>query len=148
MRHFLKKHNRVLLQIGALSLTALICTMTNGWLGIKSVLLGGISWMAPHLYFKQRMRKINMVFDIQKMLKWFFINQALKFILSFGMIVLIISTCLVDKKGFLVGYAVVILIPFFGLSSQIKRKNKIMARHQTVDAEFTPLDKQEVENER
>jgi len=128
---FFKKHYRFILQLAVLSAIASIFSLTDGWLGLKSTLLGGASWMAPSIYAKIRSRKFTMIFDIQKMLKWFLMNQALKLFLSFAMIVLIMSLFIVSKKSFLISYAAMIFTSFHGMMPRMKTMQTMQPKNFT-----------------
>ena len=104
--------NKFLQQTISLFTLAFVAMAIGGWLGFKSTLLGGSAWLIPNLYFLWKMPQIKSIFDNAKMLKHFFYSEALKLLLSFGMIILILLTCSLDRRIFLGGYAAMILVSF------------------------------------
>lgn len=100
----------ILLQVILLSSTAFGFTFIHGWMGFKSVLLGGSAWFIPSTHFLWRIQKIKLTFGDIKLLKYFFSSEIIKLLLSFGMVTLILLTCYVDKESFLSGYIIMVLI--------------------------------------
>ena len=100
----------VFLQLILLGVIALVFIFISGWFGAKSVLLGGGAWVIPYLYFNWRMSRVKTIFDMQTMLKGFLLNEAVKLLLSFGIVILILLTLAIDTKGFLVGYVAMVLL--------------------------------------
>jgi len=103
-------HNLILFQLILLIIVAIIWAFISGWLGFKSALLGGISWIIPSLYFIWKTHQAKTLYDTQKILKCFFISEMVKMLLSFGMMALILLTCVIDKTTFLSSYIAMILI--------------------------------------
>ncbi len=99
-------------QLFLLGAIAVIFIFTKGWLGFKSVFLGGSSWVIPQLYFLWKMQQVKIIFDSKKMLKIFFLSEATKLLLSFGMIATIFLISDVDKIIFLGGYIFMTLVSF------------------------------------
>ena len=117
------KHSLIIKQLfllGVFVLFALGFVFIRGWFGFKSVLLGGSAWFIPGLYFLWKMQEVNSAFDNKKMLKTFFLSEMIKLSLSFGMVALILLTCVVDRIGFLSGYIVMMLISFLMFSKYKK----------------------------
>ena len=56
------------------------------------------------------MSRVKTIFDMQTMLKGFLLNEAVKLLLSFGIVILILLTLAIDTKGFLVGYVAMVLL--------------------------------------
>ena len=107
---FFKKYNLILFQLILLIIVAIIWAFISGWLGFKSALLGGISWIIPSLYFIWKSHQAKSIYDAKKILKCFFISEMVKMLLSFGMMALILLTCVIDKTTFLSSYIAMILI--------------------------------------
>lgn len=99
-----KKTGLFLLQFTLLSIVAIIFVLVNGWLGLKSTLLGGIAWIIPSLYFSWKLHKIKTLFDSKEMLKSFLWGEATKMLLSFMIIICFITLFTVDKPAFLSGF--------------------------------------------
>jgi len=110
-QQFLKK-KLIFLQLVLLGIIASGFFFIKGWTGFNSFLLGNSTWFIPTLYFLWKMRYIQTTFDNQKMLKNFFFSTAIRLAFSFGMITLILLTCNIDRKSFLSGYILMVLISF------------------------------------
>lgn len=109
-----QNHNAlfILLQLFALTIMALIFAFINGWLGFKSVILGGSAWIIPNLYFICKMQQKKIAYKHYELLKVFFLYEAIKLLLSFSIILLILALFTINKLGFLSGYVIIILTSF------------------------------------
>src|SRR3990170_2489054 len=105
-----KNYCSILFQLILLILFATIWAFISGWLGFKSALLGGLAWIIPSSYFIWKSHQAKSLYDTKKILKCFFISETIKILLSFGIIALILLTCVIDKIAFLSSYIIVILI--------------------------------------
>lgn len=107
---FFEKSNSLWLQFLLLGVIAVIFIFFRGLIGFWSILMGGVAWIVPNLYFIWRAHKT--LYDSQKMLSYFLLSELIKLTLSFVMIGLILSICAVDRVSFLVGYAAMIVTSF------------------------------------
>lgn len=96
--------------------------LIKGWSSFQSVLLGGGSWFIPEWYFLKRRQKVKSIFNDKEMLKAFFLSEFIKLVVSFGLIILLVLTCKIDRKSFLSGYGAMILIALL-VSIGYGRKN-------------------------
>lgn len=114
-----KKYLLILLQFLLLAVIALIAAFINGWIGFKSVLLGGVAWIIPTVYFMWRLHR-KTLYNSQEMLGYFLLSEVVKLFLSFGIIVLVLSLCTVNRISFLIGYITMILASSMFLRRGVK----------------------------
>lgn len=119
MNNLMNTHKKQIIQLAILAIIASLFAFTRGKMSFLSAILGGACWVLPNLHFRLRMQKIMNSFDIRKMLKLFLVNQALKLVSSFALIILFLSLITVDKRSFLVSYVVMILTSFPMLMSKM-----------------------------
>lgn len=118
----IKKPKFVVLQLACLALVAPILFFVSGWFGVRSFLLGASSWIIPSQYFGWQLHRISTIFDHQRILRSFFLSEAIKLGLSFSMITLILLIAEIRRLEFLIGYVAMIASSLFiTLAYEIKR---------------------------
>ncbi|MEI8055309.1 MAG: ATP synthase subunit I [bacterium] len=111
-RFLLIGYKLIILQLILLSIVAGASVFISDWRGFISVLLGGGAWIIPSLYFVRKLFKSNMC-DAQALLKNFLCGEAIKLLLSAGLIIFIVFFFSIKTGAFLSGYIATIAASFF-----------------------------------
>lgn len=119
-----KKYYIVLIQLFLLSITATIFIFIAGWMGFRSVFLGGIAWIIPTVFFLWRLRR-RCSYNAQEIVGYFFVSEAIKLLLSFILVIFILLMYSVDKVSFLVGYITMILTSSIFLMCGVKNGSSV-----------------------
>lgn len=106
----------IILQLILLIVVSMLFGIFGTWHNIPSVILGGMAWIIPNVYFVAKVFKNKNNTDTSFIAKNFIIGEGIKLLLSIILIILIILLIPITKAAFLSGYiatiAAIFAMPF------------------------------------
>lgn len=110
--HLIIGYKLIILQMLMVFVVASISVFISDWRGFVSVLLGGIAWVIPNLYFVHKLFKPKNIRDPQTLFKDFFLGEGIKLLFSAILIIFIIFLVPIKITGFLSGYIAAVAASF------------------------------------
>ena len=100
-----------LLQLAVTSVMSLV--FSSGWVSVYSAWLGGAVCILPMLYFSRKLFKHRGARQANKIVKSFYVGEAIKIALSVALFALVFLTVVIDPVAFFTTFIVVQCMHWF-----------------------------------
>lgn len=116
-----KKYGIFAVQLAVLAFFSLGIYWLAGMSVTKSYFLGGLAWLIPAIYFALGMRKITPGLSSRKMLQYFLLHEAIKWLISLLMVVTMLLIFDIKSLNFISGYLTAVVISLLTSLWEVKR---------------------------